>query len=61
VVTVAAQDAAAFEALFGDLPCRRIGVVTAAPVVRATLGGRIRLNVPIAEMKAAYKETLAHV
>jgi phosphoribosylformylglycinamidine synthase len=61
VVTVAPSDAATFESALGGLPCRRIGVVTALGVLRARLGGRIRLDLSIAAMKTAYKETLAHV
>ena len=61
VVTVAPQDTAAFSELFAGLPCRRIGVVTSAAVLRLTLAGTPRVELPIAAMKAAYKETLAHV
>ncbi len=61
VVTVAARDAAALEAIFRGLPCRRIGAVTAATSLRVTLGGLLRINLEIATMKSAYKETLAHV
>jgi phosphoribosylformylglycinamidine synthase len=61
VVTVAPKDAATFAALFQDLPCRRIGVVTAIPSLRVTLGGASCIDVTIAAMKLAYKETLAHV
>jgi phosphoribosylformylglycinamidine synthase len=61
VVTVAPKDAEAFSALFGGLPCRRIGLVTSAPSLRIALGGKLRIDLPIAAMKAAYKETLAHV
>jgi phosphoribosylformylglycinamidine synthase len=61
VVTVAPNDAAAFTAHFGSLPCRRIGVVTSAPSLRLTLGGTLRVDLAVAAMKAAYKETLAHV
>ena len=61
VVTVADADAAAFEALFYALPCRRIGTVTPTRSLRVTLGGARRIDVPVAAMKSAYKETLAHV
>jgi phosphoribosylformylglycinamidine synthase len=61
VVTVEPNDAAAFTALFENLPCRRIGVVTSAPRLRMTLGGTQRVDLGVAAMKAAYKGTLAHV
>jgi len=61
VVTVAERDAAGLEAIFHGLPCRRIGAVTAAKTLRMTLGGKLRVNLEIAAMKSAYKETLAHV
>ena len=61
VVTVAARDAAALEAIFRGLPCRRIGVVTAARSLRVTLGGKLGINLDVAAMKSAYKGTLAHV
>jgi phosphoribosylformylglycinamidine synthase subunit PurSL len=61
VVTVAEKNAAAFEALFAGLACRRIGVVTSAAYLRATLHGKPRIDLPVAALKAAYKETLAHV
>ena len=55
------RDAPAFEALLGALPCRRIGTVTATRSLRVTLGGARRIDLPVAAMKSAYKETLAHV
>jgi phosphoribosylformylglycinamidine synthase len=61
VVTVAPHDAAAFEARFRGLACRRLGTVTAGMSLRATLGGALRLDLPIASMKAAYKAGLADV
>ena len=61
VVTVAATDASAFEALFGALPCRRIGTVTSGGTLTIALGGKIRIDAPIAAMKSAFKGTLAHV
>ena len=61
VVTVAPGDAAAFEAHFNGLPCRRVGRVTADRWLRATIGGRRRIELPVAAMKAAYQETLGHV
>jgi phosphoribosylformylglycinamidine synthase len=61
VVTVAASDSAAFEALFDGLACRRIGDVTAAKTLRVTHKGARRVEVAIDALKAAYKETLAHV
>jgi phosphoribosylformylglycinamidine synthase len=61
VVTVAPQDAAAFSELFAGLPCHRIGVVTSSAVLRLTLARKLRVELPMTAMKAAYKETLAHV
>ena len=61
VVTVAPADTAAFEERFRGLACRRVGRVTALRTLRATLGGRACIDLPIAAMKTAYKETLAHV
>jgi len=61
VVTVAPNDVAAFSELFAGLPCRRIGVVTPEPSLRLTLAGKLRVDLRMAAMKAAYKETLAHV
>ena len=61
VVTVGAADALAFEALFGALPCRRIGTVTSTGRLTIALGGMARIDVPIAAMKSAFKGTLAHV
>jgi phosphoribosylformylglycinamidine synthase len=61
VVTVATGDAAAFEAHFRGLACRRVGTVTAAKHVRVTLGGTLRVDLPIAAMKTSFKETFAHV
>jgi phosphoribosylformylglycinamidine synthase len=61
VVMVAAKDAAAFSEHFAGLACRRIGVVTSAAFLRVKIGGKARVELSIAAMKAAYKETLAHV
>jgi phosphoribosylformylglycinamidine synthase II len=61
VVTVAAKDAAAFSEHFAGLPCHRIGVVTSDGSLRLTIRGRLRVALSMAAMKAAYKETLAHV
>jgi phosphoribosylformylglycinamidine synthase len=61
VVTTAERDAAALAALFPGLACTRIGKVTRANTLRAKFGGRMRLDLPIDAMKAAYKDTLAHV
>ena len=60
IVTVAPEDAAAFSALLAGLPCRRIGVVTSVASLRVTLGGTLRVDCPVAAMKVAYKQTLAH-
>jgi phosphoribosylformylglycinamidine synthase II len=61
VVTVAPNNAAAFSELFAGLPCHRIGVVTPEPSLRLTLAGTLRVDLRMTAMKAAYKETLAHV
>jgi phosphoribosylformylglycinamidine synthase len=61
LVTVAPHDSAAFGALFDGLACHRIGTVTSARLLRATLGGELRIDLSIAAMKDAYKRTLADV
>ncbi len=61
VVTVAEGDAAAFEALLSGLACRCVGTVTAGALLRATLGGTLRLDCGVAAMKAAFKAGLADV
>jgi len=61
IVTVAPDRRALFESEFAGLPCRRIGEVTGAPFLRATLHGTLRLDLPVAALKTAYKEPLAHV
>lgn len=61
VVTVARDDGAAFESHFEKLACRRVGTVTSGTSLRAYLGGTLRLDLPIAAMKAAYKAALADV
>ena len=61
VVTVAESDAAAFATVFRGLACHRIGTVTEARTVRVSVGGARRVELAIDAMKAAYKETLAHV
>ncbi len=61
VATVAPGDAPAFEALLSGSACRRIGVVTAEPRLRATLRGRIRVDVAVSDMTSAFQGTLAHV
>jgi phosphoribosylformylglycinamidine synthase len=61
VATVAPPDAAAFESLLSGSACCRIGVVTAEPRLRATLHGRIRVDVDLAAIASAFQETLAHV
>ncbi|HEX4822748.1 MAG TPA: AIR synthase-related protein [Candidatus Polarisedimenticolaceae bacterium] len=60
VVTVAPEHAAAFEALFAGSACRPIGTVTTKPYLRATMRRKLRLDLPVAAIKAAYKEALAH-
>ncbi len=61
VVTTSPRDADSFAARFGDLPCRRIGTVTAEPRIRARLSGRRVLDVQVSLLKTAYQETLADV
>jgi phosphoribosylformylglycinamidine synthase len=60
IVTVSPKDSSTFEALFDALACCRVGTVVAARSLRLTLGGTLRVDCPVAAMKAAYKETLAH-
>ncbi len=59
VVTTHPDDAEAFAAAFAGLPCRRVGRVTAEPRLRVALGGRVVLDLDVARMVAAFKETLA--
>ena len=61
VVTVAPGDAAAFEALYTGLACRRVGSVTESRRLVAKLGGTRCLDVEVCAMKNAYKGTLARV
>jgi len=61
LVTVAPDDAPAFAELFRGLACRQVGRVTDDGRVRLTVGGRLRVDVSVASMKSAFKETLAHV
>jgi phosphoribosylformylglycinamidine synthase len=61
VVTLAERHAASFEALFAGLACRRVGTVTAEPRLRLRLGGRLRVDISVGQMKSAFKGTLAHV
>ena len=35
--------------------------MTAAKVLRVTIGGKLRVELDVSAMKAAYKETLANV
>lgn len=54
VVSVASSDREAFEARFAGLPCRRIGQVVAEPRLAVSHGGRSALDLPLAELRAAY-------
>jgi len=58
IITVAEADRDRFEALFKDLPCRRVGVVReqASLTIRA-LDDTAWLRVDVSELKAAWKKT----
>lgn len=55
---VAPADAEAFEAAFQSLPCARIGVVRAEPVLQFKQGEALVFQSPVAELKSAWQKTL---
>jgi phosphoribosylformylglycinamidine synthase subunit PurSL len=55
VVTVAEKDLADFQKL---VSCRRLGAVTSRRNLVVRIGGRTAVDVPVAEMKAAFQRTL---
>ena len=59
LITTAREDAARFEQRIGTLPCRRVGRVTREARIHVRSGGERWLDVEVARLKAAYKETLA--
>ena len=61
VLTVDPSREAAVAALFPAGTCVRVGVVTEAPRLRVSHGGTALIDRPLAELRAAWKETLAHV
>ena len=60
VVTVAAEDADAFEQRFDGLPCRRVGVVTEGRRLRLRRGERTIVDTDVERLRAAFRETLEH-
>jgi phosphoribosylformylglycinamidine synthase len=59
LITVAPQDAERFEQQFDGTACRRAGRVTADGRLRVQVGGQLRLDLAVGELKTAFKETLA--
>ena len=59
LITVAPQDAERFEQQFDGTACRRVGRVTADGRLRVQIGGQVRLDLAVGELKTAFKETLA--
>jgi phosphoribosylformylglycinamidine synthase len=61
LVTVAEKDCAAFENALAGMPCRCVGIVTDRDRLVIGHRGGTAVDVPLCEMKKAYKETLSHV
>jgi phosphoribosylformylglycinamidine synthase len=59
LVTVAPDDAERFERHFEGLPCRRVGTVTREASLRVHVEDREWLDAGLADLKSAFKETLA--
>jgi phosphoribosylformylglycinamidine synthase len=59
LITVTVEQAEHFERMFDGLPCRRVGVVTLDPRLRIAVDGRIVIDLEVAALKAAFKETLS--
>jgi len=55
LVTVAPERQTAFEALFDQTVCARIGEVTDAPRLDVRIGGRALIDMPVSELKFAWK------
>jgi phosphoribosylformylglycinamidine synthase len=59
VVTVAPHDAERFEERFAELPCRRVGRVTAQARLCLRLAGPATVDLDVSRLAAAFKGTLA--
>jgi phosphoribosylformylglycinamidine synthase len=59
LITVAEEHADRFESHFRGVACRRVGHVTRESRLRVRADNRAWLDVDVAEMKSAFKETLA--
>jgi len=59
LITTRPEDAERFEERFAGLPCRRIGRVTADARLFVRSGDDALLDLPLANLTAAFKETLA--
>ena len=59
IVTVPKSAAARFEALFAGQPCACVGQVKYEPVVTFFQGAALEAEVPLAELRDAYQQTLA--
>ena len=59
LITTAPPDAERFEQQFDRTACRRVGRVRADGRLRVQIGGTVRLDLGLGELKVAFKETLA--
>ncbi len=59
LVTTSPESAGLFARHFAGLPCRRVGSVGAAARLRVRRGAETWIDVGVAEMKTAFKETLS--
>jgi phosphoribosylformylglycinamidine synthase len=60
VVTTAPENAERFAAIFRGLPCRMVGEVTAEPRLSIRSGRKIAVDLDLASIRTAFKETLAN-
>jgi phosphoribosylformylglycinamidine synthase len=61
IVTTSEADASRFEPLFKGRPCRRVGKVTSKPKLIIRVRGRAAIDVPVDDLRARFKGTLADV
>jgi len=59
LVTTSPVDADLLERRFAGMDCRRVGTVTEQARLKVTAGGRGLIDLDLASLKAAFKETLA--
>jgi phosphoribosylformylglycinamidine synthase len=60
VVTTSPEDAARFTRLFRGLPCSMVGEVTPEPRLRIRAGDEVVVDLDVASLETAFKETLAN-